>query len=327
MSRSFLSPDYSPAERSADLVFSGGALDRESEDRSVDCVEQALARKSTKVMGYARGRLLVSFEQDAPVSLFSLDELAGFDPKTDQAILLGRHNGCDRVAIPLSLNPDAEDFELAEPFKLIDYRSLALQGLLSHGELGNMAYGGAMLAWHAANRFCSRCGAPSKLAAGGAKRICTSCDKEHFPRTDPVVIMLTTHGDKCLLGRSPHFPPGMYSALAGFVEPGETMESAVRRETFEESGIRVGDVRYHATQPWPFPHTLMIGCYGEALDSEIIKDESELEDCRWFTRSEVLDILAGQGPQNEDGSPKFFMPPPMAIARCLVSDWAEEPDN
>ena len=136
--------------------------------------------------------------------------------------------------------------------------------------------------------------------------------------------MLTVSGDKCLLGRSHHFPPGMYSALAGFVEQGETLEGAVRRETFEESGIRVGKVTYHASQPWPFPHSLMIGCYGEALDDKIDMDAIELDDCRWFSRDEIKAILKKEGPVNEDGSPQFFTPPPMAIASRLLTDWVEQ---
>ncbi len=322
MYRSFLDPAYTPEETSAELVFSGGRLDRLSEDRSEDCVAEALTDPATRILGFARGRVFIRFEGDEARCLFEAVELDTFGPQMDKAVMLGFDNGAPRLAVPLSINPDDEGFELPEPFKAIDYRSIARQGLLQHDAFGNVAYGGALLAWHATNRFCARCGSPSEIRAGGAKRQCTSCEKEHFPRTDPVVIMLTIHGDKCLLGRSHHFPPGMYSALAGFVEAGETMESAVRRETFEESGIRVGKVTYHATQPWPFPHTLMIGCYGEALETDIVKDESELDDCRWFSRDEVLAILKGDGPKNSDGEPEFFMPPPMAIANRLVTDWA-----
>ena len=326
MTRPYLDPNFDPPETSAKLAYSGGRLDRLSEERSEACISDALANAATQIMGFARGRVLISFAGDAPRGLFGLADLEPFGPKLEQAILLGSTNGVDHLAVPLSINPDEEDFDLPEPFKAIDYRSLARQALLPHHELGNVAYGGAMLAWHATNRFCARCGSASELRAGGAKRVCTSCEKEHFPRTDPVVIMLTVDGDRCLLGRSPHFLPGMYSALAGFVEPGETIESAVRRETFEESGIRVGKVTYHATQPWPFPHTLMIGCYGEALDSDILRDESELEDCRWFSREEVRAILNGTGPTNEDGTPELFMPPEMAIANRLIADWAAQDD-
>ncbi len=145
-----------------------------------------------------------------------------------------------------------------------------------------------------------------------------------FPRTDPVVIMLTIdlERDLCLLGRSPHFPEGMYSCLAGFLEPGETIENAVRRETQEESGIRIGRVRYHASQPWPMPHTLMIGCYAEAKSHDIHLDDKELEDCRWFTREETAAMLArntgvSQGPGEQ-------VPPPKgAIAHQLMRDWLD----
>ena len=322
MPHSFLDQNYHPEETSAQLVFSGGRLDRLSEVRAETCVADAWADPKTAMIGFARGRVLIAFDDGRAREVFNATELEPFGPKVDKAILLGFEGDRSWLAIPLSINPDEDDFELPAPFKAIDYRSLAIQGLLEHSSIGNVAYGGALLAWHAMNRFCAKCGSPSEMYAGGAKRKCQSCEKEHFPRTDPVVIMLTVKGDKCLLGRSHHFPPGMYSALAGFVEAGETMESAVRRETFEESGVRVGKVTYHATQPWPFPHTLMIGCYGEALDTKIIKDEGELDDCRWFSREEVREILAGEGPTNEDGSPKYFMPPPMAIANRLVTDWA-----
>jgi len=325
MTRPFLDPDFLPEDTSGQLVFSGIRLDRLSEEREEDCLEKAFADPSTQVMGFARGRLLLNFEQeDSPRATFSIDELSAFLPSREKAIFLGYENGTPYIAAPLGINPDAEDFSLPEPFKAIDYRSLAVQGLLSHAMMGNVAYGGAMLVWHATNRFCSKCGNPTESRIGGAKRVCTSCEKEHFPRTDPVVIMLAVKGDKCLLGRSPHFPPGMYSALAGFVEHGESLEGAVRRETFEESGIRIGKVTYHASQPWPFPHSLMIGCYGEALDETIDMDDLELEDCRWFSRDELKKIIAGEGPANEDGSPQFFVPPKMAIASRLVTDWVKQ---
>ncbi len=323
MKRSFIDSGYLPPETSSRLVYSGGRLDRFSEERNENCIADALADPSTRLIGMARGRALVRLGEEKTDLLFTREELAPFQPKMQQTILLGEEEGAHRLAVPLNINPDEEGFALPEPFKAIDFRSLAFQSLLSHSEFGLVAYAGSLLAWHATNRFCARCGNPSELREGGAKRVCSSCGKEHFPRTDPVVIMLTVSGDKCLLGRSHHFPPGMYSALAGFVEPGETMESAVRRETFEESGIRVGKVSYHATQPWPFPHSLMIGCYGEALEDTIVKDEQELDDCRWFARAEILAILAGEGEKNEDGTDKIFLPPRMAIASCLVNDWAK----
>lgn len=172
----------------------------------------------------------------------------------------------------------------------------------------------SLLAWHAVRRFCSRCGQPTVIDKGGYGRACPACNTEHFPRVDPVVIMLTLHGENCLVGRQPHFGPGMYSALAGFVEPGESLEEAVAREVWEEAGIRTGRVRYVASQPWPFPSNMMIGCFAEALSTKIRIDETELEDARWFSRAEVKAALAGNGP--------FTCPPGIAIARHLLETWA-----
>jgi NAD+ diphosphatase len=324
MSRSFLDADFQPDEVSARLAFAGNRLERLSEERSDTCVEEALANPEARVFGIVRGRVLIAFENDQSRGLMTADELQQFAPKMPFATLLGYDEDKPRLAVPLGINPDDETLELPDGYKLIDFRSLVMQRLLSHEELGQMAQGAAYLAWHASSRFCGRCGNKTEMRGGGVKRHCPSCEVDTFPRTDPVVIMLTVKGDKCLLGRSPHFPPGMYSALAGFVEAGETIETAVRRETFEESGIRLGKVTYHANQPWPFPHTLMIGCYGEALDEDIVRDEGELEDCRWFTKQEIRAILKGEGPTNEDGSPQFFCPPTYAIANCLVTDWAND---
>lgn len=172
----------------------------------------------------------------------------------------------------------------------------------------------SLLAWHAVRRFCSHCGQPTSIDKGGYGRTCPACNTEHFPRVDPVVIMLALHEDSCLVGRQPTFPPDMYSALAGFGEPGESLEEAVRREVWEEAGIRTGRVRYVASQPWPFPSNLMIGCFAEALSRDLRIDETELEDARWFTRAEVRAALAGEGP--------FACPPPIAIARHLLETWA-----
>jgi NAD+ diphosphatase len=151
----------------------------------------------------------------------------------------------------------------------------------------------------------------------GYLRECDECDAQHFPRTDPVVIMLVHDGERCLLGRQAGFPPKMWSALAGFVEAGETLEDAVRREVMEEAGITVGEVGYHASQPWPFPSSLMIGCMARALDDAITVDRTELEDARWFPRDQVLRAL--RDPASDVG---FFVPPPMAIAHHLIRAWA-----
>ncbi len=199
----------------------------------------------------------------------------------------------------------------------LDLRSLAVQGLLAPPLLGVMAQAKSILHWHARHRFCAQCGAPTQAAAAGWKRLCGACSAQHFPRTDPVVIMLVIDGDSCLVGRQPRFNPGMYSALAGFIEPGETVEAAVRREVAEESGVRVGAVAYHASQPWPFPASLMLGCFAQALSREILVDTNELEDARWLGRDEVRAMFASSHPGG------LIPPAPIAIAHHLLRAFAE----
>jgi NAD+ diphosphatase len=172
----------------------------------------------------------------------------------------------------------------------------------------------AITGWHATHRFCARCGAASQPTAAGWQRSCQVCEAKHFPRTDPVVIMLVTRGDRLLIGRSPGWPPGMFSLLAGFVEPGETVEAAVRREVAEEAGVAVGRVEYLSSQPWPFPASLMLGCRGEALSEEITLDPVELEAARWVTKAEMLAAVAGHHPD--------IRPPRHgAIAGYLIGRW------
>jgi NAD+ diphosphatase len=187
-------------------------------------------------------------------------------------------------------------------------------------------YGGArsLADWHARHQFCARCGKSTRIAKGGWQRNCPpkdegGCEAQHFPRTDPVTIMLVEHEDRLLLGRQPRFPPRMYSALAGFVEPGETIEEAVAREVLEEAGLRVRDVRYIASQPWPFPSQLMIGCTSVADDPEITIDKTELDDARWFTRAELEDARAA-GP---NGNETLIFPQKFAIAHHLVAWWLD----
>jgi NAD+ diphosphatase len=173
----------------------------------------------------------------------------------------------------------------------------------------------SLASWHLRHGFCSVCGTPSAIIRGGWARRCPSCGAEHFPRVDPVVIMLATFEDRLLLGRQPQYPPGRYSALAGFVEPGETIEAAVARELGEEAGIAVTNVRYLASQPWPFPSSLMIGCTARATGDALTIDHQELDDARWFTRAEVAAALA------EEAGAAFLAPPRFAIARTLLDQW------
>ena len=258
--------------------------------------DQAILR-----MAGADGTALLAVRRDLPVL---------------ERVVLGRHDG--RPVVGLLHAADAIPALTADPvFQAHDLRSIAVQGLVPPDELGMLAQARCLLGWHARHRFCPNCGQPTATACGGLRRDCAACGTQHFPRTDPVSIMLVWRGDSCLLGRQTRFLVGSYSCLAGFISPGETIEDAVRREVLEEAGIAVGAVRYVASQPWPFPSSLMIGCLGEALDETITLDQEELEDARWFHRDEVAAMLERRHP---DG---LFTPPPMAIAHFLMRAWLE----
>jgi NAD+ diphosphatase len=305
---------FDPGRREASLAtaFSGNRIVRDSENRKDNSAAAALENAEARILVMSEGRLLLKLDGGAFEARFSRVEARNFGALEEHAILLGNDGEGPVLAIPTNAATES----LPEAIKAIDYRSIYRQGLLDRQTLGALAQGAALVAWNENHRFCGRCGTLTEMRAGGYKRFCPSCERESFPRTDPVVIMLAVRGDTCLLGRSPHFPPGMYSCLAGFVEPGETIEDAVRRETFEEAGIKIGQVAYHASQPWPFPYSLMIGCYGEAIDDTIDADRAELEDCRWVSRAELQSMIAGQ---HSD----INVPPPGAIASVLLHDWAE----
>ncbi len=188
-------------------------------------------------------------------------------------------------------------------------------GALAEDEAPLFAAALSLAWWHSRHLFCANCGASTEIERGGWSRRCTECSAQHFPRVDPVVIMLAEHDGRLLLGRQPQYPPGRYSALAGFLEPGESIEAAVARELHEEAGIRVTDVAYVASQPWPFPSSLMIGCHARAVGDELTIDRTELDDARWFTREEVAAALKG------DPDAAFQPPPRFAIARTLLDHW------
>ncbi|GJD36510.1 NAD(+) diphosphatase [Methylobacterium aerolatum] len=232
-----------------------------------------------------------------------------------ETIFLGRWDG--RPVFAAALPADAAASAETAGDRLLDLRSIATDGVVEPEELGLLAVAKSMLDWHGRHRFCAQCGTATAAKAGGFRRECPSCSAHHFPRVDPVVIMLVRRGDRCLLGRGPHFRPHMFSCLAGFLEPGETIEGAVRREVFEETRIRVGAVSYRTSQPWPFPSSLMLGCVAEALDEDIVTDPAELEDARWFDRAAVAGMLAGTHPEG------IQSPPPMAIAHFLMREFVE----
>jgi NAD+ diphosphatase len=311
---SFFLFDRPEREPSRLVGFAGNRLDRRSEKRDDQTLADALADPAARLMLVSGGaRLLLKLDGGRFDPHFAPADMAAYGADPAQSVLLGFSADGPVLAAPAAIEIET----LPDGVKAIDFRSIYVQGLLEEQDAGALAQAAALLAWHASHRFCSRCGTESRSAAGGSKRICPSCGAEHFPRTDPVVIMLAVRRDHCLLGRSARFAPNMYSALAGFVEQGETIEDAVRRETLEEAGIRLGRVAYHASQPWPFPYSLMIGCYGEALNEDIQADLTELADCRWFSREETLAALDGKHPD------AVFTPPKGAIAHRLIRDWAE----
>ncbi len=298
-------------EPSQFVGFAGNRLNRLSENRGDDCVGKALEDISARLHLMGGGRSLLKLADGVFDPYFTAAEALALGATLGEAILLGFSQKGPVLAAPLVLEPD----QLPDHLKAIDYRSVYMQGLLDASALGEVAQGASLLAWHVSHKFCGKCGHEAHMRAGGYKRLCTACGAEHFPRSDPVAIMLTVTREKCLLGRGRHFAPGMYSALAGFIEPGETIENAVRRETFEEAGIKLGRVVYHASQPWPFPYSLMIGCFGEALNEDIHADMTELEDCRWFVRDEVMAML-------DKTHPALSVPPEGAIAHHLIKAWA-----
>lgn len=306
----FDAPEREPSQF---MGYAGNLLDRQSEKRGDDSVALALADDHVRLLLMRDGRLLLRKAGGAHEASFDLAWAKELGALLDGAVLLGVDGTGPVVAAPAGMDLEA----LPETIEAVDCRSILMQGLLGAADIGAMAQASALLAWHRTHRFCGRCGYETEMRAGGYKRHCPACAAEHFPRTDPVAIMLAVTRDRCILGRGAHFAPGIYSALAGFIEPGETIEAAVRRETLEEAGVRLGRVVYHASQPWPFPYSLMIGCFGEALDEAIVPDTAELEDCRWFSRADVVAMLAGVHP---DG---VVVPPEGAIAHHLIRFWAE----
>ncbi|MET3438472.1 NAD(+) diphosphatase [Sphingomonas sp. 1185] len=226
------------------------------------------------------------------------------DARPEDHVLLGIEDGAPHFARLV-----------AEPAAGRSVEMIAALHALAAGEAATYAAARSVLDWHARHGFCARCGAATAPFRAGWGRRCPACGTEHFPRVDPVVIMIAEHDGRALLGRQPAFPPGRYSALAGFLEPGESIEEAVARELFEEAGVRVRDVRYIASQPWPFPSSLMIACVATALDDRLAIDTTELEDAIWVSRDEVRAALAG------DAS-RFGVPPTYAIAHTLLEAWA-----
>ncbi|MEM8686849.1 MAG: NAD(+) diphosphatase [Pseudomonadota bacterium] len=302
------------------ITFNGGVIDRVAPLRAEPgYIEGLAASDAARTICFANDRALIDVEASPPQAWRTQNGAVERKEPVKRMLL-----GLEPSGAPLFAQFVEHDEEgrptadVPSSVKAIDLRSLASQDLLSVEEFGMLAYARSMLNWHATHQFCAYCGGKTHMVEGGDRRKCESCGREHFPRTDPVVIIIVYQGDRCLMGRSKNFVEGMYSALAGFMEPGETVEDAARREVLEEAGIHVGKVTYVLSQPWPFVSSLMMGLLGEALDDEINIDPHELEDARWFTRQEAQSLLDGTHP---DG---LKAPNPFAIAHHLLLAYLQE---
>jgi NAD+ diphosphatase len=313
------------------VTFGGSGLDRAAHIRGDTSALQSLARTSTarSIVIWRSKPLFIGDARDGLARLPLDHPLL----KVSQTvpIFLGLDNGAAMFAHDISAWAP-EDLDRAQMGTFLDPTEQAhpagpkgaafceLRRCMTtisprDAELATTAK--SLFSWHRSHRFCARCGAESAATMAGWQRTCPACNAAHFPRTDPVVIMLVTHGNSVLMGRSHGWPEGMYSLLAGFVEPGEPIEAAVRREVMEEAGIRVGRVNYLASQPWPYPSSLMFGCSGEALETEITIDPVEIEDARWFTREDILDAFAGRNPAMKPARKG-------AIAQFILSNWLSD---
>ncbi|MGJ8621290.1 MAG: NAD(+) diphosphatase [Yoonia sp.] len=285
------------------VTFGGSALDRAAQLRGTS--DELKIRETACSIVMWRGKPLIAGDQlmRLPLDHPALDDAApdmvflGLegDAPVFAADLSGwTPEGLDTETLGAFLDPTEQVHPAVADGVFAEIRAVMTRLSPRDAELAATAK--AIMGWHLSHRFCARCGAESGFAMGGWQRDCAACGGHHFPRTDPVVIMLITHGNAVLVGRSPGWPEGMYSLLAGFVEPGEPIEAAVRREVFEEAGIRVGKVSYLSSQPWPFPASLMFGCAGEALNTDITIDPTEIEDAVWVSREDMALAFAGNHP-------------------------------
>lgn len=297
-------------------VFAGNPLDRgERERRDEDWISERTRDKSSRFLPLRDLNVLMSGDPQSPLAWITPDELDS--PLRDTPhVFLGLLDGVAHFALDVTeFDGTAPGLDSVDGRRYEDARSAA--GHLSGPDAGILAQARAQLEWHRRHGFCSVCGHETHMGRGGQVRICRGCDAQNFPRTDPVVIMVVHDGDRCLLGQSRGRLSRMrtYSALAGFMDQAESIEEAVHREVFEEAGIRTKNVRYHSSQPWPFPSSLMIGCHAEADTTDIAMDNEEMTDVRWFPRDEVLAALDGR-------SETLTVPGEIAIAHHLIKAWA-----
>lgn len=300
------------------LGFVTDKLDRQLEKRNfidIDFVRKTFSSDpNARIIVFCDGEPVLNMT-DPVTALLPKSALAIFsdhDVHTfpDDLIYLGVYEEHPVFFKTLSTQNQAVFLENPD-YALVTLRNVATDGLVSPQEASLLGYARSLVHWHQQTRFCSRCGNALQKTQGGLRQDCPACELQFFPRIDPVVIMLVTKDDRCLLGSGRNFPQGRFSCLAGFLETGETIEAAVRRETQEEAGITVGAVHYKQSQPWPFSNQLMIGCHAEALDDQINFDDQEMADVRWFSRQEAQLLLQGQ-------LQGLSAPPSIAIAYHLI---------
>jgi NAD+ diphosphatase len=304
------------SERVTDLIaYAGSPLHREGlRRRSREWLDAQDRAPQSRYLPVWQLKPLVKTGATRELAWAKREFFEDLDP-VPEPVLLGTRDGVSHFAVDVSAQADpVAGFGIADVASFEDLRAAVAQ--LPGADAAIAAHARTLLDWHARHRHCAACGGHTRSVMGGAHRICFDCQAEHFPRTDPVAISLVVQADRCLLGRGPGWPASMYSALAGFVEAGETLEEAVRREVLEEAGVAVGAVRYVRSQPWPFPSSLMLGCVAEALTSEIRVDPAELDDARWFSRDALRAAIEGR-------SSDVSVPPPFAIASHLIRAWVE----
>lgn len=300
---------------SSPITFSGSPMDRAAiQRRDHRWIEALLEDEASRFLPLHKLNPLVKQGEQRSLA-WARRELLADAPDAPPPTLLGIRDGVAHFAVDITSVDEPEQtlgFEGVASFE--DLRAISPQ--LLEGEPAIAAQARSLVDWHSRHMFCPACSAKTAVEEGGAHRRCLECAAQHFPRTDPVGIAVIGRGDRCLLGRGIGWPAKMFSALAGFVEPGETLEEAVRREVLEESGIVVGDVRYVKSQPWPFPSSLMIGCLGEAENEDIKVDLIELEEVMWFSLEEIRAAIEGK-------PGRLFIPPPFAVAHHLIRAWVE----
>jgi len=295
------------------MTFAGNPLDRASDLRAdPDWIAAQLASPDAVFLLLYRGDPLV---RDGKAVFLSAPARAEF-PSNSAIIFLGIRNGAPHFAVDFSAAPSPQDAPFADIGEYAPIREAAFS--LPVEDMAIIGEARWFIEWHRRHLHCAVCGAPTEIKDGGAKRLCPQCAAEHFPRSDPVAIVLAIHEDACLVGRGPHFPPGYLSALAGFVEACETPEECAVRELREEAGVALTNVRYQFSQPWPFPSSLMMGFIADAKNRALTLDTKEIVEARWIERPEIIRLLDGE--KRED----IKLPPRFTIARRLIERWAKK---